>query len=496
MKIDNHIKLTRLPWSDIFYILQTKHNIHNLEQYFCALYVFYLVSNHFKDYKFIILNNPREQNSLLSKHQEFSDLMKHVDFDYIVKNVQNSSIALDINNAITLIEKIYGGLLKNILRNIDFKYVTQRGYHALKLMIDVVIQHKESIKLSAFDKHQQIIENFEDFLLFFSKYGQFENNTIPFLTTLVANITDIQNGDSVYDPNSGVGTLLIEATKTIDSGTCYLYGQDKLEQNNFISRINMFIHGIKNVTLEHGDTLLEPKILDDYSNLKRFNKIVTILPNSISNWGADLAKYDKHKRFVYGIPPKNFSDYAYLSHMIASLNEYGTITIAIPSGVLFREKMEGQIRQRLLEDNLIDTVISLPILKPLKTNISYAILILKKNRTADEILLVDASNMYEITSLKQRILSKKNIQEIIDYYHERKNIDNISYLADFNEIRINDFNLNPKKYLKSDDCYYIDIESMRDNIDITESKLHIVRNQINKIENDFIHYLKKNTQIN
>ena len=125
--------------------------------------------------------------------------------------------------------------------------------------------------------------------------------------------------------------------------------------------MNMFLHGEDNHKIEWGDTIRNPKLLDKNGDLMLFDIVTANPPFSLDKWGHDTAENDKFDRFHRGVPPKTKGDYAFISHMIETLKPVtGRMGVVVPHGVLFRGSSEGKIRQKLIEENLLDAVIGLP----------------------------------------------------------------------------------------------------------------------------------------
>lgn len=209
----------------------------------------------------------------------------------------------------------------------------------------------------------------------------------------------------------------------------------------------MFLHGEDNHKIEWGDTIRNPKLLDKNGDLMLFDVVTANPPFSLDKWGHDEAENDKFSRFRRGVPPKTKGDYAFILHMIETLKpKTGRMGVVVPHGVLFRGSSEGSIRQKLIEENLLDTVIGLPEKLFYGTGIPAAILIFKKEKNDNKVLFIDASNEFK-SGKNQNQLSDENIQKIINTYHNREDVNKYSYLASFDEIKENDFNLNIPRYV-------------------------------------------------
>lgn len=146
-----------------------------------------------------------------------------------------------------------------------------------------------------------------------------------------------------------------------DSRNYALFGQEAIGSTWSLAKMNMFLHGEDNHKIEWGDTIRNPKLLDKNGDLMLFDIVTANPPFSLDKWGHDEAENDKFGRFRRGVPPKTKGDYAFISHMIEPLKPgTGRMGVVVPHGVLFRGSSEGKIRQKLIDENLLDAVIGLP----------------------------------------------------------------------------------------------------------------------------------------
>lgn len=211
--------------------------------------------------------------------------------------------------------------------------------------------------------------------------------------------------------------------------------------------MNMFLHSEDNHRIEWGDTIRNPKLTDKQGNLLKFDIVTANPPFSLDKWGYEEAGQDRFQRFVRGLPPKTKGDYAFISHMIATLKDgTGRMGVVVPHGVLFRGAAEGKIRQKLIEENLLDAVIGLPEKLFYGTGIPAAILIFRKDKTDDSVLFIDASQEFK-AGKNQNTLTSENITKIHRTYQARQAVEKYAYLADFAELKENDFNLNIPRYV-------------------------------------------------
>ena len=214
-----------------------------------------------------------------------------------------------------------------------------------------------------------------------------------------------------------------------------------------LAKMNMFLHGQDNHRIEWGDTLRNPKLLNTDETLKHFDVVAANPPFSLEKWGHDEAEHDRYGRFRRGLPPKTKGDYAFILHMIETMKPAtGRMGVVVPHGVLFRGAAEGKIRHRLIEENLLATIIGLPEKLFFGTGIPAAILLFKKRRADDTVLFIDASREYQ-DGKNQNFLRPEDIRKIVRTCHARASVDKYAYLATLDEIKENDFNLNIPRYV-------------------------------------------------
>lgn len=281
------------------------------------------------------------------------------------------------------------------------------------------------------------------------KAGEFY--TPPEVSDLIAELLDPQKGDSICDPACGSGSLLMKCGRKVvsnhNSKEYALYGQEAIGSTWSLAKMNMFLHGEDNHKIEWGDTIRNPKLLDKNGDLMLFDIVTANPPFSLDKWGYEQAENDKFDRFRRGLPPKTKGDYAFISHMIETLKPVtGRMGVVVPHGVLFRGSSEGKIREKLINENLLDAVIGLPEKLFYGTGIPAAILIFKKQKSDDSVLFIDASREFK-SGKNQNNLSEENIAKIIATYRARESVDKYAYLATLQEVKDNDYNLNIPRYV-------------------------------------------------
>lgn len=281
------------------------------------------------------------------------------------------------------------------------------------------------------------------------KAGEFY--TPPEVSDLISDLLDPQAGDSICDPACGSGSLLMKCGRKVVSNhgskQYALYGQEAIGSTWSLAKMNMFLHGEDNHKIEWGDTIRNPKLLDKNGDLMLFDIVTANPPFSLDKWGHDEAEHDKFSRFRRGVPPKAKGDYAFILHMIETLKpKTGRMGVVVPHGVLFRGSTEGKIRQKLIEENLLDAVIGLPEKLFYGTGIPAVILIFKKDKPDNTVLFIDASNECK-AGKNQNNLTEENIAKIISSYRDRAEYVKYSHIASAEEIKENDYNLNIARYV-------------------------------------------------
>jgi type I restriction enzyme M protein len=291
------------------------------------------------------------------------------------------------------------------------------------------------------------------------------------------------------DPTCGSASLLIKAYKESNNPeTVKLYGQERNSHTHSLAKMNMYLHNITDAEILRGDTIGNPLHIEN-NDIKKFDVVVANPPFSLKKWysgihsgkGNVTEDDDSYRRFDgYGVPPKSRGDYAFVLHMIKSLSEDGVMATVVPHGVLFRSGSEGKIREKMLRDNLIDAVIGLPENLFYGTSIPAAILVVRKNRKKKEVLFIDSSTEGHYGSASnQNILREEDIEKIVETYKEYITKDKYSYVASFDEIKENDFNLNIPRYVDTfEEEEPVDMEAVQYQMAELESELKDVEERM------------------
>ena len=429
-------------------------------------------------------NEDRIQKSL--KREKFQ-LDPTCTFDVIYENRNAEDIGEIINKILMRIEDDNKEKLEGIFRNIDFNSEAELGRTkernaALKHLIEDFADDSLDLRPSMLDGSDVIGDAYEFLIANFAsdagkKGGEFY--TPSEVSTLLAKLVGAKDGDRIYDPTCGSGSLLIKAAKEVGTQNFRLYGQERNGQTQALAKMNMFLHEINDAVIEWGDTLRNPLHLEN-ERLMKFDKIVSNPPFSLDKWGAEELKDDTYGRFNMGLPPKSKGDYAFISHILASLNESGTAGIILPLGVLFRMAGEGKIRKQIIDNNWLDAVIGLPENLFFGAGVAACILIFKKNRVDNKIVFIDASNYFE-KGKNQNILRSEDIEKIVRAYKDKTEIKKYCHIATIDEIKENDYNLNIPRYIDTfEEIEKIDLKLINKRIKDLEYELIQAKNELNK----------------
>ena len=424
-------------------------------------------------------------------------------FDYLYTNRNDAEIGQKINVALNHIEEHNSGKLRNVFRAIDFNSQVDFGEPKEKnVTLRNLLEDFNGLDLrpSQLGSSDIIGDAYEYMIAMFAsdagkKGGEFF--TPSQVSELVASLVQPKENDRIYDPTCGSGGLLLKAYKKVPSGKVAIYGQELNAQTWALCTMNMFLHGVDDARIWQGDTLSNPQNVEN-DNLMKFQVVVANPPFSLDKWDSGFlseveadskgkkkmsAELDPYHRFDWGVPPTSKGDYAFVLHMLSSLDaENGRMAVVLPHGVLFRGASEGKIRRQLVEMNLLDAVIGLPANLFYGTGIPACILVFKKNRTYRDVLFIDASRDGNFEKGKnQNILRDSDIERIVNAYQARQNEDKYSYVASFDEIKGNDFNLNIPRYVDTfEEEELVDIDEVQRNINNIEAELKQVQAQMKK----------------
>ncbi len=281
----------------------------------------------------------------------------------------------------------------------------------------------------------------------------YTNRTVVHLMT---EILKPQSGESIYDPTCGSAGMLISAIAYLKEQkkewrNVAVYGQEINSLTSAIGKMNLFLHGVKDFNIVNGDTLASPAFIEGGS-LQRFDLVLANPPYSISQWDRAAFESDKFGRNFLGVPPQGRADYAFLQHILASLNEEtGRCAILFPHGVLFRNE-ESSMREKLVRSDKVECVIGLAANLFYNSPMEACILICRMNKKTarrGQVLFINAVSEVERKNA-QSFLEDAHIQKIATAYESYETMDGFAKVASIQEIADNNFSLSIPLYVKAE----------------------------------------------
>ncbi|MFA2963464.1 type I restriction-modification system subunit M [Acinetobacter pittii] len=291
--------------------------------------------------------------------------------------------------------------------------------------------------------------------------------------------------NKIYDPACGSGSLLLQAKKHFDAHIIEdgFFGQEINHTTYNLARMNMFLHNINydKFNIQLGDTLHHPHFIDD----KPFDAIVSNPPYSVKWIGSDDPTLINDDRFAPAgvLAPKSKADFAFVLHALNYLSAKGRAAIVCFPGIFYRGGAEQKIRQYLVDNNYVETVISLAPNLFYGTTIAVNILVLSKHKTDMKIQFIDASGEdYFKKETNTNVLTDDHIKKIMQVFDRKNNVDHFSMSVPFEKIKENDYNLSVSSYVEAKDTRdVIDIAQLNAELKITVAKIDQLRKDIDAI---------------
>lgn len=294
--------------------------------------------------------------------------------------------------------------------------------------------------------------------------------------------------NKIYDPAAGSGSLLLQAKKHFDDHIIEegFFGQEINHTTYNLARMNMFLHNINydkfNIAL--GNTLTNPQFIND----KPFDAIVSNPPYSVNWIGSDDPTLINDDRFAPAgvLAPKSKADFAFVMHTLNYLSGKGRAAIVCFPGIFYRGGAEQKIRKYLVDNNYVESVISLASNLFYGTTIAVNILVLAKNKKENKTQFIDATGIDFFKKVtNNNILEEKHIDTIIDIFDTKENIDHVAITLDNAQIANNDYNLSVSAYVEAKDTReVIKIKDLNADIDATVNKIAALRSAIANIINE------------
>ena len=291
--------------------------------------------------------------------------------------------------------------------------------------------------------------------------------------------------NKIYDPAAGSGSLLLQAKKQFDAHIIEdgFYGQEINHTTYNLARMNMFLHNINydkfNIAL--GNTLIDPH----YGDEKPFDAIVSNPPYSVKWIGNDDPTLINDERFAPAgvLAPKSKADFAFVLHALSYLSSKGRAAIVCFPGIFYRGGAEQKIRRYLIDNNFVETVISLAPNLFYGTSIAVNILVLSKHKSDNKTQFIDASGVdFYKKETNNNILTDKHIEKIMKTFDRKEDVDHVAISVDYDAIVENDYNLSVSSYVEAKDTReVIDINDLNAEIKKTVSKIDKLRAEIDEI---------------
>jgi type I restriction enzyme M protein len=384
-----------------------------------------------------------------------------------------------INKANDALEESNPETLEGVLSAVDFNDKDRLP----DVILSALIAHFSKIPLAnndlenpdlLGDAYEYLIAQFADDAG--KKGGEFY--TPKEVVSLLVEILDPQEKMRICDPACGSGGMLVQSVYHLreigqNPKNISLYGQGRNINTWAICKMNMLLHGLASARLEKGDTLRSPKLVREDGKLIEFDMVIANPPFSLKNWGYEEAQNDPYRRFRFGIPPKGYGDYAFVQHMIATVNHVGRVGVVLPHGVLFRGGAEGKIRKGILEEDVLEAIIGLPSNLFFGAGIPACLFIVNKNKPQErkgKVFFLYGARDYQ-EGKKQNKLRKEDIAKIVNAYRNYSEIEKYCRPVSLDEIRANDYNLNITRY--------IDITEEEEPIDV-----QVVLNQLKELKKE------------
>ena len=291
--------------------------------------------------------------------------------------------------------------------------------------------------------------------------------------------------NKIYDPACGSGSLLLQAKKQFDEHLIEegFFGQEINHTTYNLARMNMFLHNINYAKFDIalGNTLLNPQ----YGDQKPFDAIVSNPPYSVNWVGSDDPTLINDDRFAPAgvLAPKSKADFAFVLHALSYLSARGRAAIVCFPGIFYRGGAEQKIRKYLVDNNFVETVISLPPNLFYGTSIAVNILVLSKHKTESNIQFIDASSEdFFKKETNNNVLLPEHIDRIVDIFGKKEEVPYIATSVDNSKIAENDYNLSVSSYVEVEDKReVIDIVKLNTEVAETVKRIDALRADIDKI---------------
>lgn len=418
----------------------------------------------YKDYVLIVLFMKVITDKYYNKKGSLIEVPKDANFNTMISLKGKKNIGEEFNKILAKIAEEND--LQNVIDVVDFNDENKLGkgkdmIDALTGLVEIFQDPELDFSNNRADDNDVLGDAYEYLMKKFASEagkskGQFYTpSEVSRIMSKILKINEsIKSPIEVYDMACGSGSLLIKAGNEAKEGTkVYLYGQEKDTNTAGLCVMNMFLHGNATAQIKDGNTLTNPRYIEN-GNIRTFDFCVANPPFSVKKWSTDLGGDKEYGRFTgFGMPPENCADYAFLLHMLKSMDpSNGRGAIILPHGVLFRGGQEEVIRKNLIKSGLIEGIIGLPANLFYGTGIPACIIILDKKDAINrkDIFMIDASKYFVKDGNKNK-LREADIKKITDIYLDRIEEEKYSRIVTIEEIQKEEYNLNIPRYIDSFD---------------------------------------------
>ena len=312
----------------------------------------------------------------------------------------------------------------------------------------------------------------------------YTNRTV---VTLMAEILQPQPDESIYDPTCGSGGMLVKCLDFLrQKGQPWqgvkVFGQEINALTASIARMNLYLNGVEDFSIVREDTLAHPAFVDG-SHLRKFDIVLANPPYSISEWNRSAFEHDKWGRNMWGTPPQGRADYAFIQHIVASMNnDHGRCAILLPHGILFRNE-ESEVRKGLVLSDKIEAVIGLGPNLFFNAPMEACVLICNSRKAKElknKVIFINAK--YEVTRKNaESFLENSHIKKITEAYKSVNDIADFKRLVDFEEIEKNRFDLSIQKYVYISEINKAESVSAEDALASWERQHSLLVNSVNTL---------------
>lgn len=444
-------ELEKYLW-DSAKLLRTNIDAGSYKQYIFPLLFFKRISDVY-DEEEMTAENEYGDNAKEFSQDEIHTFIVPTGYHWNDIRSKSENIGRELMRAFSEIEKANGLKLSGVFGNTAWTNKNRLPDRLLKDLIEHFSTQTLSLANCPEDElgqgYEYLIKKFADD----SGHTAQEFYTNRTVVHLMTEMLQPRPGESIYDPTCGSAGMLISCVAYLKEHkqewrNVKIYGQEITQLTSAIAKMNLFLHGLKDFTIVNDDTLTNPAFLQN-GQLQKFDVCLANPPYSIKQWDRVAFENDKYGRNMFGTPPQGRADYAFIQHILKSLNdETGRCAILLPHGVLFRVE-ESDIREKLIKSDLIECVIGLAPNLFYNSPMEACILICKTKKTNEQkgkVLFINALN--EVTRKNsQSFLEKHHIEKIADAYNEYKSVDGFSKIVSIGEIKNNSFLLSLPLYV-------------------------------------------------